>query len=64
MNAQLEDHQVAINTMIGSKYANDIRESVEKWQQKLSLYADIIDEWYSCQKQWMYLENIFSADDI
>ncbi len=31
MNAQLEDHQVAINTMIGSKYANDIRESVEKW---------------------------------
>ena len=50
--------------MIGSKFANDIRESVEKWQQKVSLYTDIIDEWFSCQKQWMYLENIFSADDI
>lgn len=48
MTAQLEDHQVAINTMIGSKFANDIRESVERWQQRLSLYSDIIDEWYSC----------------
>jgi len=64
MTAQLEDHQVAINTMLGSKFANEIRDSVEKWGQRLSLYTDIIDEWFSCQKQWMYLENIFSADDI
>ena len=48
MTAQLEDHSVAINTMIGSKFANDIRDSVEKWQQRLNLYSDIIDEWYSC----------------
>jgi len=30
----------------------------------LVLISDIIDEWLSCQRQWMYLENIFNADDI
>ena len=32
--------------------------------QKLALCNDILDEWCICQKEWIYLENIFSADDI
>ena len=24
----------------------------------------MIDEWYTVQRAWMYLENIFSAEDI
>lgn len=35
-----------------------------RWQVKLSYISDVIDDWLSCQRQWMYLENIFSAEDI
>ena len=62
--SQLEDHQVSIQTMLGSRYVVGIRDTVEEWDKKLKLIQDVIDEWLSCQKQWMYLENIFSAPDI
>ena len=50
--------------MLGSKYVNAIRDNVEDWEKKLSYISDVIDEWLACQRQWMYLENIFSAEDI
>ena len=61
---QLEDHQVTIGTMLGSKYVNEIRDDVEEWEKKLSYISDVIDEWLTCQRCWMYLESIFSAEDI
>jgi dynein heavy chain len=50
--------------MLGSKHVTEIRAEVEEWERKLSNISDVIDEWLNCQKQWMYLENIFSAEDI
>lgn len=61
---QLEDHQMSIQTMMGSKYVNEIRAQVEEWEKKLGYIADVIDEWLTFQRQWMYLENIFNAEDI
>ena len=60
----LEDHQVSVQTMLGSRHVKEIRGIIEEWDVKLRLIQDVIDEWLSCQKQWMYLENIFSAPDI
>lgn len=60
----LEDHQVSVQTMLGNRYVSEIRGLVEEWDKKLRLVQDVIDEWLICQKQWMYLENIFSAPDI
>jgi dynein heavy chain, axonemal len=37
---------------------------VEVWEKKLLLISEILDEWLSCMRQWMYLENIFNAEDI
>lgn len=61
---QLEDHQVSVQTMLGNRYVSEIRLLIEDWDRRLRLVQDVIDEWLICQKQWMYLENIFSAPDI
>lgn len=62
--AQLEDNQMTVGTSMGSKYVAEIREEVEAWEKKLGYFSDCIDEWLIFQKAWMYLENIFNAEDI
>ena len=61
---QLEDHQMTIQTSMGSKYVAEIRDEVEAWEKRLGYISDCIDEWLIFQKSWMYLENIFNAEDI
>ena len=41
-----------------------IQEEVEAWNSKLKLVQATMDEWLSVQRNWMYLEPIFSAPDI
>jgi dynein heavy chain len=60
----LEDNQVTLQTMMGSRFIMGVREAVEIWDKKLALLSETLDEWIACQRQWMYLETIFSADDI
>ena len=62
--ALLEDNQMSIQTMMGSKYVAEIRTKVEKWEKRLGYISDVIDEWLTFQRQWMYLENIFGSEDI
>ena len=61
---QLEDHQVTLQTMLGSRFIAGVRDSVETWDKKLAMLSETLDEWLMCQRQWMYLETIFSAEDI
>ncbi|CEM19434.1 unnamed protein product [Vitrella brassicaformis CCMP3155] len=62
--AILEDHTVTVQTMMGSRFIAGIRAQVEEWERKLNLTSDVLDEWIQVQRAWMYLENIFSAEDI
>jgi dynein heavy chain len=41
-----------------------IRTEVEKLENQLKHFGNVLDEWLECQKQWMYLESIFCAPDI
>ena len=61
---QLDEDQMQIQAMQGSKYVIEIRKPVDEWEKKLNTISETLDEWLNCQKQWMYLENIFSAADI
>jgi len=61
---QLEDHQAALQTMLASRFVMGIRDSVEEWDKRLALLSETLDEWLTCQRNWMYLESIFGAPDI
>ncbi|KAK7488391.1 hypothetical protein BaRGS_00020365, partial [Batillaria attramentaria] len=62
--AQLEESQVTVGTIRGSRYVGPIKAQVEEWERKLQVFARTLDEWLSCQRNWLYLEQIFSTPDI
>ncbi|DBA02677.1 TPA: hypothetical protein N0F65_010502 [Lagenidium giganteum] len=60
----LEDNQVTLQTMMGSRYIMGVKDEVDRWNKRLSLLSETLDEWITCQRSWMYLETIFCAEDI
>ncbi|KAJ3101998.1 Dynein heavy chain 6, axonemal [Phlyctochytrium planicorne] len=60
----LEDSQVTIATIKGSRFIGPIKVEVERWDKQLCLFAETLDAWLTCQRNWLYLESIFSAPDI
>ena len=53
-----------MNTVLGSRFVKPLRTEAELWKKNLVLLSKVLDNWIFLQKQWMYLENIFSAGDI
>lgn len=60
----LEDSQVTMATVKSSKFIGPIKTEVERWDKNLSLFAETLEAWLICQKNWLYLESIFAAPDI
>lgn len=60
----LEDSQMVMLSVTSSRYAAGIREEVERMERTLRLVASTMDEWTACQRQWIYLEQVFAAQDI
>jgi len=60
----LEDSMVTMTTILSSRFVGGIRAEVEKVEKGLNLFSETLDEWLNVQKNWMYLESIFSAPDI
>lgn len=50
--------------MTFSPYKKPFEERITEWEAQLNLASDILEEWLALQRQWMYLEPIFSSDDI
>lgn len=61
---QLDESQVNVTTLRASRYVAPFKAVVEQWERQLTLFAETLEEWMTCQRNWMYLESIFGATDI
>ena len=64
LQIELDDMMTNINNILGNRYVAKLRKKVETLFNSLSLFLDIFDQWKDCQRNWLYLENIFESDDI
>ena len=60
----LDELLAALNNILGSRYLKNLRTKAEELHRKLLYAQETIDDWLICQKNWIYLENIFDAQDI
>ena len=62
--AKIDEFLANLNNILGSRYLKMLRPKAEELQKRLLYTQETIDDWLVCQKNWIYLENIFDAPDI
>src|SRR5690242_15907781 len=60
----LEDHIVKVQAMKGSVFAKPFEARISTSEERLVYVQQLVNEWLNLQSSWLYLEPIFSSDDI
>ncbi|KAG7240353.1 hypothetical protein INR49_026924, partial [Caranx melampygus] len=60
----LDDHIVTMQSLSFSPFKKNFEDRINSWDNRLKMTQNVLDEWLTCQRSWLYLEPIFSSDDI
>ncbi|XP_064322361.1 dynein axonemal heavy chain 10 [Phalacrocorax carbo] len=60
----LDDNNVNLQSVLGSRFVGPFLSTVHHWEKTLSLIGEVIEIWMVVQRKWMYLESIFIGGDI
>ncbi|KAJ1930559.1 dynein heavy chain [Tieghemiomyces parasiticus] len=59
--AKAGEHQAALSAMKASPYYKAFADEATGWEEKLNRVSALFDVWIDVQRQWVYLEGIFSG---
>ena len=59
--SKIDDTTLNLNNMLGSRFVEEIRYAVEEQMKQFKYLEELLDEWMVHQKNWIYLEPIFSG---
>ena len=62
--ADLDDALSTLNNIIGSRYVRRILDKAMGVKKQFDMLWQVADEWVHCQRNWIYLDSIFSSSDI
>ena len=60
----LDESMQISSSIVGSRYVKRLQKEAQEMQDRLTLICDTLEQWRECQRNWLYLENIFSSPDI
>ncbi|KAM6931388.1 dynein axonemal heavy chain 10 [Xenentodon cancila] len=53
-----------LQSMAGSRFVGPFLGAIQQWEKDLSLISETVEMWLLVQRKWMYLESIFTDEDI
>ncbi|XP_076627799.1 dynein axonemal heavy chain 1 [Colletes latitarsis] len=60
----LDNHILAVQQLSFSPLKTTFEDEINEWEYKLNLTQDVLLLWLEVQRDWMYLEPIFTSEDI
>ncbi|CAF0762898.1 unnamed protein product [Adineta steineri] len=60
----VEEHTAQISTIKGTRHIKAFQNEINYWEKSISQISELCDGLFNVQKQWLYMEGIFTSDDV